>query len=60
MHRGIEFGDREEPIAAHEAALVTEGLEVGKHVADMAGGEMAIFTFENKQWRVLVSIGVQI
>src|SRR6202000_975336 len=53
MHRGIELRDREKLVAAHEASLVPEGLELGKPLADRAGREMAVLAFEHQERRVL-------
>jgi hypothetical protein len=48
MYRGIEFGDRQKPIATNKTSLVTEARKVGEHVADVTGREMAILALEHQ------------
>jgi hypothetical protein len=51
MNGGIELRDREKLVTAHETSFVAEAGEIGKHIPDTAGREMAVLAFENQQWR---------
>jgi hypothetical protein len=52
MNGCIELRDGEKPVTAHETSLVTETGEIGKHIPDTAGREMAVLAFEYQQWRL--------
>src|SRR5258708_20624855 len=53
MNRGIEFGDRQQPMAKDKTSLVAVRPQIRKNILDVAGREMAVLALEHQQRRVL-------